>query len=43
MKIYKNFDEIREKVWNTIGKVLWKFKKKLSVLNICSNFEKYLI
>ncbi len=42
MKIYKNFDEMREKVWKTIEKILRKVKKNSSVLNICWNFEKNL-
>ncbi len=29
MKKYKNFNEIRGKVWKTIEKILRKFKKKL--------------
>ncbi len=42
MKIYTNFDEIRGKVWRTFEKILRKFKKNWSVLNICWNFEKNL-
>ncbi len=43
MKIYKNFDEIRGKVWITIEKILGQLKKeKRSVLNTCLNFENNL-
>ncbi len=39
--MYKNFDEIKRKVWRTIEKILRKLKKKKwSVFNIYWNFEK---
>ncbi len=34
MKVYKNFDEIRGKVLKATEKILQKFKKNWSVLNI---------
>ncbi len=42
MKICTNFDDIRGKVLKSIEKILRKFLKNCSVLNICWNLEKKL-
>ncbi len=41
MKINKNFNEIRRKVWKTIEKVLQKLKEKL--ISFYWNFEKKFV
>ncbi len=43
MKVYKNFDEIRGKVKKTTKKILRKFLKNWSVLNIVEMSKKVSI
>ncbi len=42
MKVYKNVDEIRGKVSKISGKIIQKFLKNWSILNILLKFQKNL-